>query len=310
MLRYDTLTPLIYIQYTSSFDRGAAAMLTLPLLAVAGLFVLLEGMTRGGARYHGSGGHRPAPVHRLGHWRWPALLFCALPVGLGIGLPVAVVGYWLVRGLSEGETTRFVLEAVLNSARVSAVAALVTVVASLPIAFLAVRQPGWLSGALEKVAYAGQSIPGITIALALVFFAANYLSPLYQTLGVLVFAYAVRFLPEALSACRGAMVQVDPHTEEAARGLGAGPLRTFLRVTAPQMLPGLSAAALLVFLTAMKELPITLLLSPIGFVTLTTEIWSATSEAFFTRAALPSLLLVLLSLGATALMLRRVALER
>jgi iron(III) transport system permease protein len=249
-------------------------------------------------------------VHRLGRWRWPALLFCALLVGLGIGLPVAVVGYWLVRGLSEGETTSFVLEAVLNSARVSAIAALVTVVASLPLAFLAVRRPGWLSGALEKIAYAGQSIPGITIALALVFFAANYLSPLYQTLGVLVFAYAVRFLPEALGACRGAMVQVDPQTEEAARGLGAGPLRTFLRVTAPQMLPGLSAAALLVFLTAMRELPITLLLSPIGFVTLTTEIWSATSEAFFTRAALPSLLLVLLSLGATALMLRRGALER
>ena len=119
------------------------------------------------------------------------------------------------------------------------------------------------------------------------FFAAHYLTSLYQTLGLLVFAYMVRFLPEALGAARTALLQVNPNTEEAARSLGAGPARVFARVTAPQILPGISAGALLVFLTAMKELPITLLLSPIGFDTLATQIWSTTSEAFFTRAALP-----------------------
>jgi iron(III) transport system permease protein len=79
----------------------------------------------------------------------------------------------------------------------------------------------------------------------------------------------------------------------------------FAQITAPQMLPGMSAGALLVCLTAMKELPITLLLSPIGFDTLATQIWSATTEAFFTRAALPSLVLVILSGAAVFLMLRR-----
>jgi iron(III) transport system permease protein len=310
MLHYDTLTPLVYIQYTSSFDRSAAAVLALPLLGFAALFVLLDGMTRGLARYHGRAPSRPAGRARLGAWRWPAALFCLVPTALGIGVPVAVIGYWLVRGLAEGETTRFVAEAVLNSAEVSAVAALLTVAASLPVALLAVRRRGRLSGLLEKAAYSGQAVPGITIALSLVFFSARYLAPIYQTLGLLVFAYAVRFLPEALGACRSALVQVNPHTEEVARGLGAGPVRTFLRVTAPQMLPGMSAGGLLVFLTAMKELPITLLLSPIGFVTLTTQIWSATSEAFFTRAALPSLLLVLLSAGAAVLISRRSAFEQ
>jgi iron(III) transport system permease protein len=305
MLRYDTLTPLVYIQYTSSFDRNAAAVLALPLLVLAGLVVALEGMSRGSARYDSATTRRKPPLQHLGRWRWPAALFCALPVVLGIGTPVAVVVYWLVKGISEGESTSLLGEAVVNSARVSLMAAVVTIVAALPIALLSVRHRNVFTGLLEKASYSGQAIPGITIALALVFFTANYLSAYYQTLSVLIFAYAVRFLPEALGATRSALVQVNPHTEEAARSLGSGQAGTFFRVTSPQMLPGMSAGALLVFLTVMKELPITLLLSPIAFDTLTTQVWSATSEAFFTHAALPALVLVLISGFAVLLMLRR-----
>jgi iron(III) transport system permease protein len=168
-----------------------------------------------------------------------------------------------------------------------------------------VRHRGWYSSLLDKTTFSGQALPGITIALSLVFFAANYANPFYQTLALLVFACTARFLPEALGACRSSLLQVHPHTEEVARGLGAGRFRVFLRVTLPQIVGGMSAGALLVFLTAMKELQITLLLSPIGFHTLATEIWSATSEAFFTRAALPSLLLVLVSAVAVLLLLRQ-----
>jgi iron(III) transport system permease protein len=157
----------------------------------------------------------------------------------------------------------------------------------------------------DRVAYLGQALPGITVALSLVFFAANYANPVYQTLGLLVFAYAVRFLPEALGACRAALLQVNPHTEEAARVLGAGRLRVFSRITGPQILPGMSAGGLLVFITVMKELQITLLLSPIGFDTLATQRWSASREAFFTQAALPAMLLVAVSALAVLVMLRR-----
>jgi iron(III) transport system permease protein len=83
--------------------------------------------------------------------------------------------------------------------------------------------------------------------------------------------------------------------EEAARGLGRGPASVVATVTAPLVSSGILAGAALVFLTTMKELPATLLLSPTGFETLATRIWSATTSAFFARAAAPALLLILLS---------------
>ena len=305
MLRYDTLTPLVYIQYTTSFDRASAAALGLPLIALAACFVALDGATRGQARYYTRGQSRPARQLKLGPWKWPAFAMCTIVAAAGIGVPVGVILYWLVKGLSAGESTGFLVESIINSGRVALFSAVLAALACLPIALLAVRFPGVLSNALEKLSYSGQALPAITIALALVFFAARYVEPLYQTVWILIFAYAVRFMPEALGATRTALLQVNPNTEEAARSLGAGPLKTFARVTTPQVIPGVSAGMLLVFLTAMKELPIAILLSPIGFDTLALEIWSASSEAFFTRAALPSLILLAMSGVAVLLMLRR-----
>jgi iron(III) transport system permease protein len=305
MLRYDTLTPIVYIQYTSSFDRSAAAVLGLPLIVLTVAFLLLDSVTRGNARYHTTGQTRPARQLRLGAWKWPAVFFCFVVSFIGIGMPVLVILYWLIKGLQQGESTSLLGEYVFHSAQASSIAALLAVAAALPVALLSVRHSGPVSSILEKLAYAGQSLPGITIALALVFFAANYLNPFYQTLTLLVFAYGIRFLPEALGSTRTAMLQVNPHTEEASRGLGAGPVRTFFRVTAPQILPGMSAGGLLVFLTAMKELPITLLLSPIGYDTLATRVWASTTQAFFTQAALPALVLVGVSAVAVVLLLRR-----
>ena len=92
--------------------------------------------------------------------------------------------------------------------------------------------------------------------------------------------------------------------EEAARGLGRRPWRAFSEVTLPLAGRGVAAGAALVFLTTVKELPATLLLAPIGFETLAVRVWSASSEAFFARAALPALLLIALSvlpLAATGL---------
>jgi iron(III) transport system permease protein len=133
------------------------------------------------------------------------------------------------------------------------------------------------------------------IALSLVFFAARYASPVYQTLALLVFAYVVRFFPQGLSGVESALESVSPRYEEAARSLGLGPLRTLALVTAPLVRSGVLAGAALVFLSAMKELPATLLLRPIGFDTLATDIWGLTQVGAYSQAAAPALALIVVS---------------
>jgi len=165
----------------------------------------------------------------------------------------------------------------------------------LPVTVLALRYPSRTSQTLERLSYAGNALPGLVIALSLVFFAARYASPVYQTLALLVFAYVVRFFPQALTGLESALERVSPRYEEAARGLGRGPLRTLASVTAPLARPGILAGGALVFLSAMKELPATLLLRPIGFDTLATEIWKLTQVGAYSRAAVPALALILVS---------------
>jgi iron(III) transport system permease protein len=160
---------------------------------------------------------------------------------------------------------------------------------------LALRYPSRTSRSLERLSYAGNALPGLVIALSLVFFAARYAPAVYQTLALLVFAYVVRFFPQALSGVESAIAQVNPRVEEASRALGSGPLRTFARVTVPIARSGVLAGVALVFLSAMKELPATLLLRPIGFETLATEIWSLTQIGAYSRAAVPSLVLIAVS---------------
>src|SRR5690606_10872606 len=138
--------------------------------------------------------------------------FCAAVALLGIGVPVLVIAYWLVKGIAQDNSATFVADAVFNSAQASAMAAVGAALACLPVAMLSARYPGVVSGLLEKLSYTGQALPAITIALALVFFAAHYAGALYQTIWVLVFAYTVRFMPEALGATRNAILQVNPNT--------------------------------------------------------------------------------------------------
>ena len=297
LLRFNSFTRVIYLQYETAFDRTLAAASSLVLVMVAFALLMIEARARGRSRYHRSavGSARVPGVIRLKAWRWPALIFVASVVLISLVLPVTVLTYWLVRGLEAGESLSFVWEALLNSAYVSLLAAAVTLAAALPVAFLTVRHAGWFSTLLERVTYIGFALPGIVVALAFVYFGARYVTPLYQTLPLLVIAYVILFLPVAVGTIRSSLLQLNPHLEEAARGLGRSPVHVFFTVLLPLLRAGLAASAVGVFLVTMKELPATLVLSPLGFKTLATTTWSASSAAFFARAAAPALLLVLIS---------------
>lgn len=297
LLRYQTFTSTIMIQYQSSLDRTLAAVLSLVLVVIAVLLLVGEGFTRGRRAYHRStvGAVRVSRRYDLGNWRWIGAAAVGVPVLIGLIVPVGVLVHWLVRGLLNDQQLLPLLVPARNSLYVSLLAAVVTVAAALPVAILAVRFRSRMSRFFERSVYIGFGLPGVVVALSLVFFGINVARPLYQSIWLLIFAYGVLFLPASVGALRSSLLQVSPRIEEAAQSLGSSQWRVIFKVTVPLVMPGAFAGGAMVFLLTMKELPATLILSPIGYRTLSSSIWSAASEAFFAKTAAAALLLVLVA---------------
>jgi iron(III) transport system permease protein len=295
ILRFDSFTAEIYIAYQSSFDRVAAAALGAVLVVTMLVLLVLSARVRGSRRVHrlGPGTLRPTRPYRLGHWRWPALAFCSLVVLVAFVLPVGVLIYWASKGISTGSTSWHTIAALGgNSLLIAVWAAAAGAIAALVVAALVVRYPSRMTRAIERLAHAGYALPGILVALGLVFFATRAVPALYQTIALLVFAMSIHYLPLAIGPTATSLVQLSPRIEEAARGMGRGPAEVFRTITIPLARGGVMAGAALVFLHAMKELTVTLILSPIGFKTLATDIWTQTTFGFYEASAIPALVLL------------------
>ncbi len=297
LLRYTTFTRAIYVWYQSSLDMRPAALLTLMLVCITIGLLILELGLRGRYRMrrtHAGSIRTPTPIW-LGKWRYPAYLLLGSVVFMGLVNPVLVSLLWLFRGLAAGESFHPVLQVIGHSLFAASLAAVVAVLLALPLGYVAERFSSLYTRLAAGSAYIGFGMPGIAVALSLVFFGARHAPWLYQTLLLLILGYMVRFAALAVGPIRAQLAQTNPRMEEAGRLLGFGATGVFARVTAPVLRGSILTGAALVYLTAMKELPVTLILSPIGFSTLATRIWSATEEAFFARAAAPALILLVLS---------------
>jgi iron(III) transport system permease protein len=297
ILRYDTLTRAIFTEYRSNFfDRAPAAVLGIVLVGLTLLAIGAERRLRGrAAASQSAAGVRPATAVPLGVWRWPAVGAVVAVVAVGIGVPVGVLVYWASVGSSRTEPASVLTAAATTSVGLSVAAAVVAVALAVPLSVLAVRHRSRFTQSVETLAVSGYALPGLVVALALVFFSSRYLPALYQTLGLVVVAYVVRFLPEALGSVRSSLVMVDPALEEAGRSLGRNRASVLATVTLPLVWRGLAAGGALVFLTAMKELPATLLLRPAGHDTLAVRVWVGAAEGFYAQAAPAALLLVAVS---------------
>jgi iron(III) transport system permease protein len=307
LFRFDSLTRAIYVQYRSSFDRSMAAVLALILVILAVFVLVMEAWLRGRSSYHrvSPGLARRQRRTKLGRWRWPAFGFVGLVLASSFVLPIAVLAAWLTRAIRRGDEFSGLGEAAWNTIWLGAVAAIVTTAFAIPVAILATRYRSAAGSLVERMTYLGYGLPGIVIALSFVFIGANYLPRFYQTVPLLLVAYMIRFVPQAIGACRTSLLQISPRLEEAARNLGRSPSGAIRSVTIPLAWPGITAGGALVFLTVAKELPITLLLRPTGMDTLVTEVWTATGTGAFGRAAAPALLLIAISAVPAALVLSR-----
>ncbi len=308
IVRYPTFATEIFTEYNLGFAPASAALLSVVLVVLC--VALLGGETRlsGAARQAriGSGAPGPAAPVRLGRLT-PLVLagFTGLAT-LALGVPIGSLGYWLIRGGSTTLPPASIWAAAGHTLTLGAAAAGAATLLALPVALLAVRHHSRLTVLLERSTYLARALPGVVVALALVFFALHYAPLVYQSAPLLVLAYAVLFLPLALIVLRATLTQIPPGLTEMGRSLGRRPSTVLVRVTLPLLGPGLAAAAALVFLSTTTELTATLLLRPTGLQTLATQFWVYTSGLAYGAAAPYAALMVAVSALPTYLLSRRI----
>lgn len=309
LMRFDTFSAVLYAKY-NAFDAANASRVALLLLMVAGLFIAAEMLLLSRLRLDraGSGGQRRRVRRKLGWAQGPALVLFALVIGMTVLVPLLTVGYWLGR-LDEAPIWGRVFAALGDSMRASLPAAVLATAVATPIALMRARYPSPLSFIAERLPFLGYATPALAFALSLIMlFSADWMPDLlfgwfYQSLPLLVLAYLLHFLAEAVGPVRSSVYLASPRLEEASRALGRGPGATFWRVTVPVLRNGLLVSLALVFLSCMKELPLTMLLAPIGFESLAMNVWDHSENAEFARAAPFALAILLVSALFTAVLL-------
>jgi iron(III) transport system permease protein len=295
IMRLPVFTRQIYVE-NRSFGSDYAALLSLQLLAVVLVILALEWRIRSNRTVSGSGSEGAETRVDLGWLRWPAMALPAAVTTLALAVPIWILMLWLQRaGGGYRQDLAFEFVQVANSVSVSAAAAVVAALLAIPVAYFAANHDSVLALVFERLTYVGFAVPGIVLGLALVYFGSSLTPWIYQTIPLLVFAYVIRFLPQAVGSTRTSILQVDPKLVEAGRVLGESSFGSFRRITFPLIRSGIVAGAALVFLTTMKELPVTLILRPSGYESIVTQIWAAQRNALYQYAAIPALLLMVIS---------------
>lgn len=231
-------------------------------------------------------------------WISRALLACLL-LPLALSVAVSLTPSHLLE-LPRGEWTivwyrRFFegpiwMQALLNSLITAALSSAIAVAAALAAALVTVRGHMRGKAMLEGVLLVPMVLPGVALAAGMLVVVRA--TPLWGSRLSLAFGHAVLSMPVAYLVTRAAIRQVDPNLEAAARGLGAGPWRTFRFITLPLAAPGVLAACLFAMILSLNEVTITLFLATRDTETLPRVIWPNLRFAMSPLAAAASVVLL------------------
>jgi iron(III) transport system permease protein len=313
LLGVQALTNAIFRVWTGTFNQDAALQLATILVGLTLSILVLERVFRGRARYDQvvGAGDAVVPKRLRGVRGWLATATCCALLLAVFALPVAQLVAWSVESVVDGTVDPGLRDALVTTILLGGVATLAAVTTGLVVVYGLRRRATRAGRVTSRLATLGYGVPGTVVAVA-VFVPLVWLDrrlidaadALGGGLGLLftgsilglVLAYLVRFHSLSQMSIDSSMERINPNLDDAARSLGADATRLLADVHVPLLRPGIATAALLVLVEVMKELPATALLRPLGHDTLAITVWEATKDTRVAPAALPALLIVVVSL--------------
>lgn len=303
---------------TWGFDAvdNASQLASLLLFFALGMIVL-ERLLRGRAKYYQQGGEgrRLQRLHLRGWRQWVPTLLCSFVLGFAFVLPVLQLISWAYGEIQDPQvgvlSTELFTDHIQATARVGGIAAGIVVGLSVIVAhgvrMTATSGNRHIPRMLARLVTLGYAMPGAVVAVGILLVVMpidHQVTDFFEqelgrtnrdliftgTTTALLYAYVVRFLAVGFNSVDSSLEKIRPSMEEAARTMGAGPVRVFFRIYLPLLSTGIAAGAILVFVDVMKEIPATLMLRPpFGTDTLALWVYGLASEAFWEAAAVPSL---------------------
>lgn len=306
-----TFSTAIFQTWFGLGDIESAIKLAASLMGFVIIILMLEKVLRGRRQYsYSTTKVRPLPRIQLnGSKAFFASLYGFIILSLGFCIPVFQLVDWLILTFGKIPMEEFLIY-VKNSVLVAGISATCIVVFALIVGNFGRLVHGKISKLLPKLTILGYSIPGAVIAVAVVtaFIALDrFLAPLYQVLGanstlvlsvslvMLITAYIIRFFAIGYNSIESGYDKIGTDFRDASRSLGVGLTKTFFKVDVPMMKGAIISGFILVFIDILKEIPLTLILRPFNFDTLSTKAFQYASDEKIMEASQASLLIISLS---------------
>ncbi len=318
-----TLTFSIFSVWLNQSDLAGAAQIALFLLLIVVGLIWLENWSRGGRKFHEAKAmaSKTKIIRKQlsGIKQYIAFIFCILPVALGFGVPVYVLGKYAVSNFDGGYSSQLI-EAFFTSISFGIIAAIIAVIIALFLTYADRISNTQIIKYSVRLSSLGYAVPGTLIALGIFLPLATFDNQLdgllRSTVGVssgllltgsgaaLIFAYVVRFMAMATGSLANGFTKLSPNIDMAGRSLGRSRGQVLKSILLPILRPAIIGAGLLVFIEVIKELSATIMLRQFGVNTLSTHVYDFASQARVEDAAIGCLLIIAAGTIPVVLLLR------
>ena len=310
IFNYTTFTTAIYRSWFGMFSLSSAQQLSAILVSIVFVLMFVEYFLERNKSYATTGrGAQAIPRKKLKKRHSALVIFTSSFISLfAFFIPVGMIIKWGLKTMVRDLDSRY-LSFIWNTVHIASLTVLVLIIFTLFMAYAIRNYPGKIADTIKGLSSLGYAVPGSVLAVGIFIFLSNVENSLsaerkFLTGGLtaLIVGLSIRFFSISLAPISSSFLRVSNSQLNVMKLLKISPFKKITKIIIPMIRPGIFTAMLMVFIEVMKEMPITLMTRPFGKETLSIRIFEMTSEGEWERAALPSLILIVISLIPTILL--------